>query len=186
MEAFIETETTCWGQQQPFFFKKEEKGMTLHYSSAEQSSDERKYLTWVQMKLKPDFKKMLKKLGCLPITNLEEIVEIQLDNVDLEGELEFEKYLKKESAHADMLEVKHQIEKKKQSSYSDHPDFQKYLAERNSMPGNRLSIRNGKQSIRHRQGAISQAIDEQVVTLQENNTLKEEVSAMQSELQELR
>lgn len=123
MEAFIETETTCWGQQQPFFFKKEEKGMTLHYSSAEQSSDERKYLTWVQMKLKPDFKKMLKKLGCLPITNLEEIVEIQLDNVDLEGELEFEKYLKKESAHADMLEVKQQIKKKKQSSYSDHPDF---------------------------------------------------------------
>ena len=48
------------------------------------------------MKLKPDFKKVLKKLGCLPITDLKEIVDIQLENVDLEGELEFEKYLKKD------------------------------------------------------------------------------------------
>lgn len=122
MEAFIQTGTTCCGTQQPFFFKKEEKGMTLHYSSVEQSSDDMKYLNWVQMKLKPDFKKMLKKLGCLPITNLEEIVQIQLDNVDLEGELEFEKYLKKEKPHVEILEPKQSL-KPKPPSYSDHPDF---------------------------------------------------------------
>ena len=75
------------------------------------------------MKLKPDFKKMLKKLGCLPITNLEEIVEIQLENVDLEGELEFEKYLKKEGSHVEMSEAKQQVLKQKPPSYSDHPDF---------------------------------------------------------------
>ena len=76
METLIQTETTCWGQQQPFFFKKDEKGMSLHFASAESLVNNRKYLTWMQMKLKPDFKKILKKLGCLPMTNLEEIVEI--------------------------------------------------------------------------------------------------------------
>ena len=83
MEPIVETETSCWGQQQPFFFKKEEKGMTLHYSSVELLPNNRKSLKWVQMKLQPDFKKTLKKLGCMPVRSMDEIVKIQLDNADL-------------------------------------------------------------------------------------------------------
>ena len=94
--------------------------MTLHYSSVELLPNNKKSLKWVQMKLHSDFKKTLKKLGCLPVRSMEEIVEIQLENADLESELEFAKYIQAGKSTIN-------ITKEKKSIIGEHPDFQKYL-----------------------------------------------------------
>ena len=148
--------------------------MTLHYSSVEFLPNNKKSLKWVQMKLHSDFKKTLKKLGCLPVRRMEEIVNIQLENVDLEGELEFAKYIQ-----AGKSTIKGIRDNK--STFGEHPDFQKYLQERTSQIGNRQSIRTGV-SIKHRASTICQAIDDQRLATEENLKLKSQVSQMQNEI----
>ena len=77
-ESLISAETTCLRGQPAFFFKKEQYGMSLNFTHKTQVDTKNDHirLNWTRMALKPDFAATLQRVGGLPLSKKEDIIEL--------------------------------------------------------------------------------------------------------------
>ena len=76
MEPFIYCDYTSAFGQPAFFFKKEDFGMSIHFSLKRYIDNKHVRYNWVRMPLKSDFMDILKRYERLPLTKTEEALAI--------------------------------------------------------------------------------------------------------------
>ena len=80
MEALVKTKATATYGQEAFFFRKREFGIELNFTTGRKLFNGNKRLEWVVMDLKPQFSKTLEKIGMLPCSSVEAVIQTMLEN----------------------------------------------------------------------------------------------------------
>ena len=81
MQALIVADFTSHKGQQAFFFQEEEYGMSLNFAHRDTKNKAR--FNWTKVPYKVGFIDHLQKYGVLPVTNTQDLLELQLQNHQL-------------------------------------------------------------------------------------------------------
>ena len=71
LDQLVLTPSSCRYSQQAFFFKVQDYGQSVHFTTVVKHDDGTLQLDWVQMRFKPDFKDTLQRIGGLPICHID-------------------------------------------------------------------------------------------------------------------
>ena len=84
IEPLIDAESTVFFSMPAFFIKEEEHGgLSIHFTVKRTINESNVRYNWVRMPFKPDFMSIIQRYSRLPITRVEEALELEKEVKDL-------------------------------------------------------------------------------------------------------
>ena len=77
-DSLIEMRVTCQFCQKGFYFELEEYGFSLNFTHS--LSSDLSQFSWIKMPFRKEFSETLARLGSLPLSRLEDIIQLQVDS----------------------------------------------------------------------------------------------------------